>query len=175
MRALGFRALAESDLQAIFLWLLRPHVAKWYGGAPSSFAEVVAKYGPRTQAGCPVRACVIVAEGRDAGYIQAYRIDAFPEYARRLEAAPGAAGLDLFIGEEPFLGWGLGSEAIRRFTSEVVFGEMDAACALAGPQEGNLASIRAFEKAGYAPWKSIENERGEREAVMRLDRAGHGA
>lgn len=171
MREIGFRRLAEADLQAMFLWLLRPHVAKWYGPAPTSYAEVVAKYAPRTRADSEVAAYVIVAEGRDVGYIQAYPIARFPEYAARLECEPGAMGLDLFIGEAPFLGWGLGTEAIRRFTAEVAFAQPGASCCLAGPQEGNRACIRALEKAGFRPWKTIENERGEREAVMRAGRA----
>lgn len=170
MRELGFRPLAEADLQAMFLWLLRPHVAKWYGGAPSSFAEVVAKYGPRARAEDGVRACIIVAEGRDAGYIQAYPVDRFPDYAARLGCEPGVAGIDLFIGEELFLGWGLGGEAIRRFTDEVVFARDVVPACIAGPQEGNLACMRALEKAGFRRWKSIENERGERESVMRRER-----
>ena len=171
MRDIAFRPLAEPDLQAVFLWLLRPHVAKWYGTPPGSFAEVVAKYGPRTVEGSAVRAFVIVAEGREAGYIQGYRLDAFPDYAQRLGCGPDAAGLDLFIGEQPFLGWGLGTEAIRRFAPQVVFGSLAADACLAGPVEGNAAGIRAFEKAGFRRWKVVENERGEREAVMRLDRA----
>ena len=170
MRDIAFRRLAEADLQAIFLWLLRPHVAKWYGTAPSSFAEVVAKYGPRTGQASPVSSFVIVAEGRDAGYIQAYRLERFPDYARRLGCEPGAVGIDLFIGEEPFTGWGLGSEAIRRFCAQVAFAELAASCCLAGTQEGNDAAIRAFEKAGFTRWKSVENERGEREVVLRRDR-----
>src|SRR5690348_17208547 len=110
MREITFRSLAIDDMQSMFLWLLRPHVTKWYSRAPGSFAEVVAKYGPRTQRESPVHAYIIVVDGRDVGYIQSYSLEHFTDYAARLGGVePGVAGVDLFIGEEMFLGWGLGS------------------------------------------------------------------
>jgi len=117
---------------------------------------------------------VIVVDGRDAGYIQTYSLDLFPEYAARLEAEAGVMGMDLFIGDELLLGWGLGARAIRRFVEEVVFADAAALACVAGPAEGNTVSIRAFEKAGFRRWKAIENERGERECVMRRERAAAG-
>ena len=170
MRAISFRALSIDDMQSMFLWLLRPHIAKWYARAPASFSEVVAKYGPRTQEGSPVHAFVIDVDGRDVGYIQTYSLDLFPEYAARLGAEPGVMGLDLFIGDELLLGWGLGSRAVRRFVEQNVFSRDGVPACVAGPVEGNAASIRAFEKAGFRRWKVVENERGERECVMRRER-----
>ena len=170
MREITFRSLSIEDMQSLFLWLLRPHVEKWYARAPSTFAEVVAKYGPRTQRESPVRAFMILVDGKEAGYIQAYPMDLFPDYAGRLGCEPGVEGIDLFIGEEAFLGWGLGARAIRRFVEENVFSRPNVPACIAGPVEGNLASIRAFEKAGFRAWKPAENERGERELVMRRER-----
>ena len=157
-------------MQSMFLWLLRPHVGKWYAAAPTSFAEVVAKYGPRTLPESPVRACIVVVDGKDVGYIQSYPLSLFPEYAERLGCEAAVAGIDLFIGDELFLGWGLGARAIRRFVDEVVFAQPGVEACIAGPAEGNVASIRAFEKAGFRRWKSAANERGEAECVMRLER-----
>lgn len=170
MREVAFRPLSIDDMQAMFLWLLRPHVARWYAAAPGSFAEVVAKYGPRTQSGSPVQAYVILVDGKEAGYIQAYPVVLFPEYAQRLGCDDGVAGMDLFIGDEMFLGWGLGTRAIRHFVDEVVFARPEVGACIAGPAEGNQVSIRAFEKAGFRRWKVAANERGEAECVMRRER-----
>ena len=170
LREIAFRALSVDDMQPLFLWLLRPHVAKWYAPTPTSFAEVVAKYGPRTLPESAVRAYIVVVDGKDVGYIQTYSLALFPEYAGRLGCEAGAAGIDLFIGEELFLGWGLGARAIRRFVHEMVFAQPAIEVCIAGPAEGNVASIRAFEKAGFRRWKSAANERGEVECVMRLER-----
>jgi phosphinothricin acetyltransferase len=174
MREITFRPLAIDDMQSMFLWLLRPHVATWYSKPPTSFPEVVAKYGPRTRPESPVHAFVIRVDGHDAGYIQSYPIDLFPDYAQRVGCGAGVIGIDLFIGDEMFLGWGLGSRAIRQFTDEIVFTQPGVGACIAGPVEGNGASIRAFEKAGFERWKMVDNERGEHECVMRRE-GGAGA
>jgi RimJ/RimL family protein N-acetyltransferase len=170
LREIAFRPLSIDDMQSMFLWLLRPHVARWYAAPPATFAEVVAKYGPRTLPGSPVLAHVILVDGKDAGYIQVYPLDLFPDYARRLGCAAGEAGMDLFIGDELFLGWGLGTRAIRHFVDEVVFARPEVSACIAGPSDGNAVSIRAFEKAGFRRWQVASNERGEPECVMRRER-----
>jgi ribosomal protein S18 acetylase RimI-like enzyme len=170
MREIAFRSLGIDDMQSMFLWLLKPHVTKWYSRAPGSFAEVVAKYGPRTQRESAVHAYIIVVDGRDVGYIQSYPLEHFGDYSQRLGVEPGVAGLDLFIGEEMFLGWGLGAGAIRAFIEPHVFADARVSACIGGPQEGNQPAIRAFQRAGFQRWKEIENERGERECVMRRER-----
>jgi aminoglycoside 6'-N-acetyltransferase len=162
MTDIAFRALAVEDMQQMYFWLARPHVAKWYAPTPSSFAEMVAKYAPRTEPGNVVQAFVVRADGADCGYIQTYPIREFPDYARKLGCSESAAGVDL--------GRGLGSQVVRRFVDEVMFGANGAGECIAGPSEGNLASIRAFEKAGFSRWKVIQMEGAEPECVMRLGR-----
>lgn len=172
IHAIGFRPLAEDDLPQIFMWLRKPHVSKWYAAAPDTFAEVAAKYGPRTREGNAVRAYVVVVDDRDVGYIQAYAIEDFPEYAGEIGAERGIEGIDVFIGAEDVAGRGVGSQVIRRFVDEVVFRGDGALACVAGPGEGDLAAIRAFEKAGFRRWKVVRTGSGERECVMRRENRG---
>ena len=169
MPPIAFRRLAVDDLQQVFLWLLQPHVARGYAPAPSSFMEVVAKYGPRTQDDNVVKAYIFSVDGRDAGYIQAYDLAHFPDYAHRIGCGAGVACVDLFIGEDKLLGWGLGSRVLRGFLDEIVFAAGDVGVCVAGPHEGNLVSIRAFEKAGFSRWKIVKPVDGEAECVMRRE------
>ena len=171
MAAIGFRPFGVDDLQQVFLWLIKPHVAKWYAPAPGSFTEFVAKYGPRTRAGNVVQAFIVTLDGADVGYIQTYAVNDFPDYAAQLGCEPGVAAIDLFIGEEALLNGGLGSDAARRFVDQVVFARNGASACVAGPSEGNDASIRAFEKAGFRRWKTVRMEGAEPECVMRCERA----
>lgn len=170
MAEIAFRQLQEDDLLLLFKWLSRPHVKKWYSPPPSSFGEVAAKYRPRTEDGSPVKAFIITVGGADAGYIQAYSIDEFPEYERQLGCEKGVLGLDLFLGDQWNTHHGLGSHVIRRFVDDMLFGHYGAVACVAGPNDGNLASIRAFEKAGFRRWKTITNEHGEKECVLRRER-----
>src|SRR3954470_6561743 len=143
-RQVAFRELVRDDLITLFDWLDRPHVRRWYSTAPSSFAEVAAKYGPRTEEGSAVRSFVIQADDADAGYIQAYSIDSFPDYERATGAEKGVVGLDVFIADEWRTRHGLGSDAIRRFVEQVLFGRYGASAVIAGPHDGNAPAIRAF-------------------------------
>lgn len=172
MTTVEFRRLVPDDLPLLFTWVGRPHVHRWYSPPPGSYMELVAKYGPRTEPGSAVDAFVIRVDGADAGYIQKYPLDRFPEYARLLgvDDASGIVGMDLFIGDEWRCGRGLGPLVIGRFFRELVLAEPRAHTCVADPQEGNAASIRAFEKAGFHRWKIAANERGERQCIMRRDR-----
>ena len=169
MPNIAFRRLASDDLQQVFLWLIRPHVSRGYASAPSSFMETVAKFGPRTRDDNVVRAFIVNVDGRDAGYIQAYDVASFPDYADRVGSEPATWCLDLFIGEADFLHRGVGARVIDRFVREIVFPAGARAC-IAGPGEGNLAAVRAFEKAGFRRWKLLPTGEGEPELVLRRDR-----
>ncbi len=166
-RAIAFRPLAADDLAQLFDWLSRPHVSRWYSQAPGSFAEVAAKYGPRTEPGNAVEAFIFQLDGRDAGYIQTYSIRDFPEYAALVGSGTQDAGVDLFIGEESLVGWGLGPRVVRKFANEIVFARNRALACLAGPAQGDLAAVRAFEKAGFRRWKVVKAEDAAAECVMR--------
>jgi ribosomal protein S18 acetylase RimI-like enzyme len=170
MPSISFRPLAVDDLQQVFLWLIRPHVAKGYAKPPNSFMEAVAKYGPRAGAGNAVRAFIVNVDGKDLGYAQAYDVAAFDDYAARLAHEPAIACMDLFLGEEEALGRSVGPRVIDRFVREVVFADPAIRACVAGPGEGNIAARRAFEKAGFRPWLLLRNEGEESEYVMRRDR-----
>lgn len=174
MPSIEFRRFAVEDLQQIFLWLTRPHVARGYAPAPSSFAEVVAKYGPRAGNDNVVRAYIARVDGRDAGYVQAYDVASFGDYARLVEAAPGTVSMDLFLGDAWLMYHGIGPRVIDRFVNEVVFAGDGVGACIAGPSEGNAASIRAFEKAGFRRWKTVRAGENEPECVMRRDRDAAG-
>ncbi len=168
---IAFRRFGVEDMQQLYLWLARPHVAKWYAPKPSSFAEVVAKYAPRTEPDSVVQSYIMKVDGADCGYIQTYPVAAFDDYARALQCDKGAACVDLFIADAWRTGRGLGARVVERFVADIVFGTNHASECIAGPIEGDLASIRTFEKAGFARWKVIHMEGSEPECVMRRPRS----
>jgi ribosomal protein S18 acetylase RimI-like enzyme len=170
MRRIEFRRLAIEDLQQVFLWLSRPHVAKGYAAAPSSYMEVVAKYGPRANESNVVRAFIVKVDGRDAGYVQAYDVAAFPDYAALVQSEDGVACMDLFLGDAWLLYHGVGPRVIDRFVSEIVFADARVSACIAGPSAANVVSIRAFEKAGFRRWKDVRAGEGEPECVLRRER-----
>lgn len=168
---IAFRRLAPEDLAALFLWLSKPHVRKWYASPPTSYAEVVARYGPRVDEGNAVRAHVVLVDGVAIGYAQTYAVLDFPSYARQLGCGDGVAAMDLLLGEETMIGRGLGARVIRRFVEDVVFADPAVEACVAGPPEGHGAGIRAFEKAGFRRWKVVHPEDAPIECILRLERS----
>jgi aminoglycoside 6'-N-acetyltransferase len=164
----SFRPLKRSDFPLIQRWLSEPHIDKWWHEA-LDLAGLEQKYGPRIDGIEPVHVCMIEHQNRPIGWIQWYRWSDYPKHAAQLEAKPNAAGIDLSIGEASLLGKGLGSSAIREFIFNVVSAEPGITAIVTDPEERNVRSCRAFEKAGFTAVRTVELE-GEdvRRRIMHL-------
>jgi aminoglycoside 6'-N-acetyltransferase len=151
-------------------WLSEPHVDAWWH-QPLDLAGVRAKYGPGIEGHEPIHVYVLEYDGRPVGWIQWYRWSDYPDRALQLGAEPVSAGIDLAIGELQWTGVGLGPTAICEFLKRIVFIDPEISAVIADPEEGNIRSLRAFEKAGFMPTKTVQI-RGEsfQRRVVRLDR-----
>ena len=70
-------------------------------------------------------------------------------------------------------GKGLGTEVIRRFVDKVVFARPETMRCVADPDAENLASLRAFEKAGFRVVKEfVDPSDGRLHALLQRDRHG---
>lgn len=148
---MAFRRLRVSDLQALARWRAAPHVMPWWGPQPAP-GDLEAEYIPAIRGDRPVDPYMIVVDDRSVGYVETYRIADWPNFwprGQRYEDEPGAAGMDLLIGEPELTGRGLGTEVIREFTRRVVFAPPDVTACYADPDAENVASVRAFKKAGF--------------------------
>lgn len=152
-----FKELTQDDLPLLYIWLNKPHVQGTYAKTFVSKDDVVEKYGKKIRKDSKTKAFIFLCEGRPAGYIQTYRVSDYPDYESLISLPYKSAGVDLFIGDENFLGKGLGSTIIKKFTEEVVLKLYDVEYCVAGPDEKNIPSIKAFEKAGYRHVKTIRN------------------
>jgi RimJ/RimL family protein N-acetyltransferase len=173
----SFRRLDEADLPLIHRWLNNDHVSEWYPveDVPKPPLDLVRRhYLPMIRGAERTDPYLILLDGVPVGYLQAYMVKDHPEYARAVQVEDGAAGIDLFIGEESLVHRGLGPAVIRRFLSEIVFGEVGATCCIIGPQPNNRSAIRAYEKAGFTYLKTVRapSSPGEGdEYLMRIEPA----
>jgi RimJ/RimL family protein N-acetyltransferase len=168
--AVSFRPLRVGDLDRMHHWLNHEFVARWWTDRPSA-EQVAAKYGAYIRGERPTQSFIIEVANEPVGYIQAYRIRDWPDYARDVAIDEDAAGIDLFIGEPDHARRGLGPIIIRRFLAEIVFATMDVASCIIGPFEGNRDAIRAYEKAGFRHLKTVSVAgEPEPEYLMRIGR-----
>jgi len=144
----AFRPLALADLPALLSWQQAPHAIRWFPER-LDLAAAERKYGPRIAGTSPTRVHVAVVGGRDAGFLQHYRVGDYPEYAAAT-GLPDAIGLDYAIGLPELTGHGLGPQLIWSYLRDVAAPAHPAARqALAGPDVANVPSVRALEKAGF--------------------------
>jgi RimJ/RimL family protein N-acetyltransferase len=170
---LAFRPLTTEDLPLLYCWLNEPHVAQWYreeAGRP--FAEIVQRYHPARRAHEGMQQFVVMYNGQPIGQIQTYRVSDAAEYGGAAFVDPGAAAVDLLIGDPAYVHQGLGAPLLRRFVQEVVFGVLGATCCLIDPEQENSAAIRCYLKAGFRPITTFRRNATRTEMMLlRLDRA----
>jgi aminoglycoside 6'-N-acetyltransferase len=163
--------MVETDLSLLHEWLQGPHVRRWWGER-RSYEDVVAHYMPAIEGREPTDHFLVLADGRPVGMVQTYLVSDYPEHAELMGISDSAtAGVDILVGEEELIGQGLGTEILRRFVSEVVFARRATKSCIADPDVTNVASVRAFEKAGFRVLRTfLDPKDGQTRAIVRRDR-----
>jgi RimJ/RimL family protein N-acetyltransferase len=168
---LSFRPMVADDLRLVHDWLQRPHVRRWWAER-RTYDDVVAHYLPAIDGTDPTDHYLVLLDGLPVGMLQTYLVADYPAYAELIEIGDSStAGADILIGEEDLTGRGLGTEVLRRFVADVVFARPETTACVADPDERNLASVRAFEKAGFHVERTfVDPEDGQTHALVRRDR-----
>lgn len=150
---ISFRALQTGDLALLYRWLPNPRVFRWYGGTAQSFAEITAKYAPRTIGQSPTKPYLIIHDDTPIGYIQTYPLASDAEYLALVgeRAGADAAAIDIFIGEDTYAGRGLGAAAVRAFLHDDVFSDPALTRCFIDPHPDNSVAIRAYTRVGFRP------------------------
>ncbi len=169
---ISFRELRSSDLELMHRWLNAPHVRRWWYAEGTSYTEIENEYLPYIEGRDSAKPFVILHENKPIGYIQSYRISAEDDegYASLVDV-DASAGVDLFIGEAEYLHRDLGRHIIQNFLSEHIFSDPEIEVCVIGPEPKNTAAIRAYEKAGFRFFKTIQvPTEPEPEYLMKLTR-----
>jgi aminoglycoside 6'-N-acetyltransferase len=149
-------------------WLQSPHVKKWWDRDLTYTPQLVKeKYGSYVKgykqvggATKRISAYIICTNGRPVGYIQIYKLSDFPGHKIPNNWPENLGGFDVFIGEKEYIGKGIGSEVVTKFL-KLYGGEYS--CIFADPDLGNIAAIKAYEKAGF---KKVSEQKDTNEVWM---------
>jgi RimJ/RimL family protein N-acetyltransferase len=165
-----FRLMTRDDLPLVHDWHQRPHVKRWWV-ARDSFDETEEHYVPTIEGTEPTAHYLALLDGEPLGMVQTYLVSDYPDWAAVIGEGEGVAGVDLFIADEANLGRGLGTEMLRRFVEEIVFARPETVAVTADPDVRNMASARAFEKAGFQRvGEFVDPEDGELHVLVRRER-----
>jgi aminoglycoside 6'-N-acetyltransferase len=143
----GLKALElKADLPLLERWLRSPHVVRWWG---TQDLTLLAQRSRETDA-------VITAHGEPVGYL-CWQTPSVAELADAglTDLPDGLADIDILIGEPEFLGRGVGPRALVLLLAKL----RGAGVGFAGlgTSTSNRAAIRAFEKAGFRPFRDFED------------------
>jgi aminoglycoside 6'-N-acetyltransferase len=154
---LSFQPLKEADFPLMLHWLNEPHVSQWWGREISTIDHVRSKYAPRVAGIEPGWYYIFSVAEEPVGYIQCYWLKDYPEYGDQLGIVIGdkTAMFDIFIGERMWIGRGIGTQVLRQFLKQYIFGRMQAQNCIVGPEETNAAAIKAYAKAGMKHIKTV--------------------
>lgn len=151
---ISFRKLKKSDFPLLLQWLETPHVKKWWDSEITYTLDLIRKkydsyvheYTIKNSVKKSIQAYIINVDKIPAGFLQLYNAHDFFSPEHLLDLPDNLGALDLFIGEEKFIGRGIGSQAILKFLSKknLLYDAF-----LADPDVHNQASIKCFKKAGF--------------------------
>jgi RimJ/RimL family protein N-acetyltransferase len=145
----GFRfdPLAPQHLPMLRAWLLRPHVAQWWGDA-ESVDELRAGYLDPAGAPNATRAYIAALGGEPIGFIQSYVVMGSGGGWWEDETDPGARGIDQFLCDVSRLGQGLGRRMVRAFVGQL-FADPAVSVVQTDPDPANLRAVRCYRAAGF--------------------------
>lgn len=161
-----FVPLAESHFPLLLKWLEASYVKKWWDQDVTYTLELVKeKFGKHIHglaisknSNHKIYAYIICANKEMMGYIQAYNAHDFAqENGLNLSAISGSVcGVDLFIGEQPFLHKGWGVRILNEFEEQILTPHFD--WCLIDPAKDNLTAVKAFTNAGFKILEQFQTE-----------------
>jgi RimJ/RimL family protein N-acetyltransferase len=143
---LQVRLCAEQDVDLVTEWMNAPHVARfWQQAWPR---RRVADYLGDQLAGTVSRPCLGLLDGRPVSYWEFYRA-ALDPLAEVYPARPHDLGVHVLIGELTRTARGVGSALLDAVRAGLLAADPDCGRIVAEPDVANVASVRAFRRAGF--------------------------
>lgn len=156
---LSIRRLNDTDEELIMLgnWRDDERVSKYYGGRDkdNSLSALKEKYLDRIHGKSLIKPCIIEYLHKPSGYIQYYEFNEKKYKDHDLTAYNNAYGIDIFIAPDAGHSKGLGSKSLKLMCS-YLFNTLNADIIEICPRSVNERAVRAYEKAGFKPYKRLK-------------------
>lgn len=146
---LEFRLLDDHDLSLVEFWLNKEHVKRWYeiphmGITINDWMSEIKEHSGKFQW---ITYLIALWKGRPIGFCLYYKcVDSDEDFGTLPQK--GAYGIDYLIGEEAFLGKGLGKEMVTAMVNKI-FSFPDALCVTADIDKNNRASEMTLLSCGF--------------------------
>ena len=144
--------MTRADLAMVQRWLETPHVAEWWGDPEEQYARVFEDLSEPA-----MDQFIVAADERPFGYVQSFRLEAWPEPAFGRQPT-GTRAVDQFIGEADMIDRGHGSAFLRAFIDRLIAAGTPRV--ITDPDPANARAIRAYEKAGFRATEVVDTRSG---------------
>lgn len=146
---LELRPLNDNDVSLVESWLNRQHVKRWYeipllGVTINDWMHEIEERGREFKW---LTHLILMSQGRPIGLCQYYKCEDSDEDFGNLPIA-GTYGIDYLIGEEPYIGKGMGKGMIALLVDRI-FSFPDALRVTADIDKDNKASEKALSTCGF--------------------------
>lgn len=153
-----FRPLSKADIPQMHIWFNKPHVQQYYSLREWSLDEVESKLLPYIENATNVFGFIILKADLPIGYVQCYRVADYPWPDQDIsdDIIRQTAGIDLFIGDEKYIGSGLGTVVITEVLEQLIWPHFD--YCIVDPDMRNMAMIKCCENSKFKHHKLINTE-----------------
>lgn len=146
-----FRAVNKEDENLVREWLAKPHVAEWYHGdglqnTLDGLVRFVTQNNPSFDLWLGLVDSIPFAFLMTSNLDESIQQDKSDPIAQYIEPGKKMSTLDLLIGEEKYLGRGLGKKLILAFLDDVL---ADTDIVFIDPEKLNVKAIHTYQKAGF--------------------------
>lgn len=144
-----FESLDEKHFSLVHKWFNLTHVQAFYSLREWTIEEISKKLEPYIQGVGEIRCYIVCIHGKSIGYVQSYPVKLHPWDNQNLSESviQDSAGVDLFIGEEKYIGKGNACKILDAFLEQYIW-PFYRYC-LADPNILNEPSLRLFKKCGF--------------------------
>ncbi len=168
-----FERLRAQDLPMLQGWLLRPHVAQWWGPA-ETVEQLHADYVSDQDAPGATLAYIASLHGAAVGFIQSYVAMGSGDGWWEDVTDPGVRGIDQFLAHAEQLNQGMGRAMVRAFT-ELLLADPAVSLVQTDPSPDNARAIRCYLQAGFRRVREVVTPDGAALLMHCTRPAVHGA
>lgn len=148
--------MSAPDIDLLHNWLNNKHVHQWYDkDKTNTIEEVKKRYLPKILGEKSTDCFLACIDNKPFGYVQAYRVTDWPEFGDYIGYDHQSASVDLFIGDEEYLGKGYGQSMLHQFLKNVVFTDETINTCVIGPEPDNQRAIAVYQKVGFRFKKTV--------------------
>ena len=168
---LRFKPLEETDLELIHTWVHRPFVKKWFEHMVMPWDEFQTTMHERLNSGI-LWIFIIQTNGNPIGCIGYYDANKFAD-GSGLTEPEGTYGIDLFIGEQEYLGKGYGTATLIQFIKKIMNDQKALLKPIhkiiVDPHTENIPALKMYTKLGFTISRHVDGPLYGKQYIMTLD------